>query len=153
MSQLHLPAETAGSGQCTRSKVLELRTIRYEGIARILSFGNGDDIDAVGKLKRNIFQTVNGKIDAAVKQRVVDFFGEEPLTPNSCQRHIENLIAGCLDKDDVDSQSRLALLQFRLRPVCLPQCERASSCAELEARHSVPHCCGLMLKIFRTMSM
>ena len=51
--------------------------MRNEYIANIFALRYCSDRQAVRDLGRNVFQTVNGKIDFMIKQRAVKFFGEQ----------------------------------------------------------------------------
>src|SRR4030095_16795872 len=57
MAQLNLPAQAAGSDAGAVRKLFEMRTIGNKRIARIFAFGNRRKVDALWKLKWNIFQT------------------------------------------------------------------------------------------------
>lgn len=58
---------------------------------------------------------VDGDVDAAVQQRLVDLFGEQPLAANVRQRLVQDLVAGGLDDADLQGavlrQLRVPLLQ------------------------------------------
>src|SRR5262245_15671378 len=136
MPQLHLPAEAARSDPGLRRKLFEPRAIRYKCIARIFTFGNSSEIDSVRGLKRNILQAVNGGMGPPIERSLIDFVREKSFAADLGHRHIEDFIACGFDASTTDSQPWPSLLHLRLGPVRLPQCERASSCTKLEARHS-----------------
>src|SRR5262245_910754 len=79
MPQLDLAAKTAGSDAGASREFMKHRSIGDERIARIFTFGNGGEVHAVGKLKRDVLQAVYGQIDATVEERFVDFFREQTL--------------------------------------------------------------------------
>src|SRR5262249_27290074 len=138
MPQLHLSPKAACPYFRPRRQILQLWAVRDERVARILAFRDRSEVDTFGKLKRDIFQAVDCKVDSPVEQRLIDFLGEESLAADIRQRHVENLIAGRLDGNQLNIQSRPTLFQFGFGPIGLPQCKSASSRAELEPSHIKP---------------
>src|SRR6267378_3900849 len=104
MPKLDLAAKTAGADRGPGSQFLQLRTIGDEGVARVLPLRNGSKFDTGGKLKRDILHAVNSEIDAAIQERFVDFFREESLAADLCQGDVEDLVAGCLDRHQLNGQ-------------------------------------------------
>ena len=147
MPQLDLAAQAARSDRRALGQVLKFLTIRDKGVAGIFTFGDCAEVDAIGKLKRDVLQTVHRKIDASFEKRLVDFFCEKAFAADLRQRYVENLVAGRLYRYKFHGQARPTPLQLALCPVRLPERESATSCPELDV-----HCGGLMLKILRRMS-
>ena len=102
MPQLNLPPETARPDRRAGGQFLKFRSIRDECIAWIFSFRNCGEVDAIGKLEWNIFETVDGKIDAAVEQRFIDFLREQSLAADLRQRNVQDLVARRLDRNELD---------------------------------------------------
>ena len=120
MPKLDLPAKTAGSNTCAAGEFLELWAVGNEYIARILTLRHSGEIDAIGQLKRYVFDAVHGDIDAAIQQRLVDFLGEQTLSSDVRQWHIQNFVACRLDGNQLDLHVRPASLDLTSSPGGLP---------------------------------
>src|SRR4030095_942225 len=131
MPQLHLPSKAARAYFRRSGQILKLWTVGDKRVAGIFSFRDRTEVEPFGKLKWHILKAMDCNVDAAIEQRFIDFLGEESLAADIRQRHIENLIASSFDGNELDVQARPTLFQFGLGPVCLPECKRASSRAEL----------------------
>ena len=81
---------------------IEAQPLRNKGITRIFAFGNGGEDNPGRQLEWNVFQAVNGKIDAAIEQCLIDFFCEEPFAANLGEGHIQDLVACSFDWDELD---------------------------------------------------
>src|SRR5215470_17969224 len=138
MSQLHLASEAARADFRGSGQILKLWAVGDERVAGIFAFRDRTEVESFGKLKWDIFKAMDCNVDAAIEQRFIDFLGEEALAADIRQRHIENFIAGGFDRNELDVQARPTLFQFRLGPVRLPECKRASSRAKLKRRHREP---------------
>src|SRR5262249_53085169 len=77
MTQLNLAAEAACSNCRAWAQGLERWTIGDEGIAWIFAFGSGAERYSTRELEWDILHAVDGKIDAAIQQRLVNFLREE----------------------------------------------------------------------------
>src|SRR6185369_15444014 len=102
MTQLHLPSKTTGSDPGAVGQILKFRTVRNERIARVLPFGNRSEVDAIGKLKRNVFQAVNSEVNAAIEKSFIEFFREEALAANLRQGYVENFVACSFDRNEIN---------------------------------------------------
>jgi hypothetical protein len=131
MPQLHLSSQAAGSYLGATWQILEFHAIRDERIAGIFTFWDSGKIDSIGKLEGDILETVNGQVDAAVQERFIEFFCEKTFAADFGQRHIENFVSCGFDRHEIHNQARPSLLELRLRPIGLPQCERASARAKV----------------------
>ena len=120
MAQLNLPAKAARSDSGAAWKVLEFRSIRNERIARIFALRDCGEIDAVRKLEGDVFQTMNGEVNAPIEECFVEFFGEEAFAADLGQRDVENFVARSFDGNEVNDEAGPYLLELRLGPICLP---------------------------------
>src|SRR5690348_878198 len=79
---------------------------------------------------------MDGEIDAAVEQRIFEFFGEHTLAADHRQR-IRLHVAGGLDDVDADVDFRKQRMQAGFRLFSLPECELRSAGTDYEAtRHT-----------------
>jgi hypothetical protein len=58
---------------------------------------------------------VHGDVDPAVEQGIVDLLGEQALAADIGQGHVEDLVAGGLDDDDLQGALLSQLGEARLR--------------------------------------
>src|SRR5439155_26358604 len=75
-------------------------------------------------------ETVPSQVDAAIEQRLINLLGEESLATDLRQRRVQNLVASGFDGDEFHHEARPAFLEFRFRPVRLPQSECAAAGTE-----------------------
>ena len=76
-------AQLRGAPQRTGAQLGARRQIRqplaHHGVARIFALGHGGQHQALGQLRGQIFQAVDGQVGAAIQQRFFDFLGEQAL--------------------------------------------------------------------------
>jgi hypothetical protein len=120
MAKLNLPPKAAGSDPGVAWKVLEFCSIRHKRIARIFALRDCGEIDALGKLEGDVFQTMNGKINAPIEECFVEFFGKEAFAADLGQRDVENFVARGFYGNEVNDEAGPSLLELRFGPICLP---------------------------------
>src|SRR6185503_14101254 len=91
------------------------------------------DRESVRQDRRHVLRAVDGEIDLACQQRVLDFLDEESLATDLRQRRILKPIAASLDDDRLGRHTRL--LEQRGHRLRLPERQRAASGAEFERPH------------------
>ena len=101
--ELGLTAEAGGSDASSLRKILKAGVVaRAEGIARILTLGDGRDFESGGKFGGEIFQGMHGEIDASSGEGFLDFFGEHSLGADLGQGDVGDFVAGGVDDFDLD---------------------------------------------------
>ena len=78
---------------------------------------------------------MDGDVDAVVEKLLFQFLGEEPLAADGSERAVQNLIAGCLDDDDLEGN--LVAVDGR-QPVAHLVCLRESESAPPGANANLP---------------
>jgi hypothetical protein len=112
VANLNLPSKAAGSDPDAAWKVLEFRSIRDERIARVFALRDCRKINALRKLEGNVFQTMNGEVNAPIEKCFVDFFGEEAFAANLGQWDVENFVARRFDGNEVNDEAGPSLLDL-----------------------------------------
>src|SRR5690348_120979 len=93
--------------------------LRAEGIPRILPLGDRSNLKSLGKFGRQVFQRMHSQIDAPLRQRLLDLFGEHSLGSDLGERNIGDFIAGCVNDLDLDFMS--ASPEQRRNVISLPE--------------------------------
>src|SRR5947209_5722457 len=103
--------------------------VRHQRVAHVFAFADGADVQAGGKLGRQIFQAVNREVDAALVDGFFEFFGEQALAllAELGQRDVEHAVAFGRDDFDLDLQAGMQALELALHPVSLPQRQLAAA--------------------------
>ncbi len=73
-----------------------------EYVVRMFARGDGGNLEIGSQLRRQVFQTMDGQIDAPVQQRLFNLLGEHSLGADLRQRHVEDLVARRLDNFELD---------------------------------------------------
>ena len=89
-----------------------------QGVACVFSRQHGAERQTLGKHGRHVLAAVDGDINRAVEERVLDLLDEQALATGFGQRCVREPIAGRLDHGDFarDSGVRLAALPPRCSP-------------------------------------
>ena len=69
-------------------------------VARILAWQHAGDLEPVRKKRRHVLAAVNGEIDLASQQRILDFFHEQALAADLREWRLAQSVAGRFDDDD-----------------------------------------------------
>ena len=154
MPELHLPPQATGTDTGAGGHFSELPSVGNEGVTVIFAFRYRDQLDAVGKIEREIFHAVNREVDPPVEKGFVELLREKPFSSDLGQGNVQDRIARGLEDDEFDREVLEDTFESSLGPVCLPHSERASAGTQLErATHpTAPRYFCLTLKIFRTRS-
>jgi hypothetical protein len=75
---------------------------RHEGVAHIFARQVAADHQPVGLQGRHVLHRMDGDVDAARSQRLLDLAGEEALAADLLQRAVEHPVAGGLDHHDLE---------------------------------------------------
>ena len=107
-----------------------------------MAFRDGGDFESRRKFGGQVFQGMDGQIDAAGGEGFFDLFGENPLPPLGADHgegNVGDFVAGGVD--DFDFNFVAARAQKRGDVVGLPECELGAAGADAEFRHLVarPH--------------
>jgi hypothetical protein len=73
---------------------------------------------------------MNGNIDAARQQCVVNFFGKQAFTANICKWNIKDLVARSLYWHELHCEPGPLMLESRFDPVRLPERQSTASRSE-----------------------
>ncbi len=84
---------------------------RYECIARVLALHYRGEHKTVRQQHRHILQRMHGEVGAAVGQRGLQLFHEQPFAADLGQGTIKNLVAARRHAEDVDLACRVQALQ------------------------------------------
>src|SRR5208282_5913437 len=106
---------------------------RAEGVARVLTFGDGGDFESWRKFGGQVFQGVHGEIDASGGEGFFNFLGKHALGANHGQSDVGDFVAGGVDDFDFDVVAARA--QERGNVVGLPQGELRTARADAESGH------------------
>ena len=108
---------------------------KHDRVARILAREHAADLESVRKQRRHVLAAVNGEVDVAGQQGVLDFFHEQPLAPDLRERRLAQAVAGRLDDDDLAQRSD-AIAEEAGDGIGLIERERAAAGADPECRSS-----------------
>lgn len=72
-----------------------------ENVAHVLAFQEGGEDQAVGEHGRHVLGGMHGDVGAAVKQRLLDFLGEQPLAAGLGQGPVLDAVAAGLQDEDL----------------------------------------------------
>ncbi len=133
-------AQAAGADARAGRQLRKGRAVAAEeGVAGIGARQRGGEREPGVKLGGEVLEAVHGDVDAALKQRPVDFLGEEGAAAGLPQRHLALHIPRRLDVHQLRGR-RAVGGQQRLEVVGLPERERGGARADAQrARaHGVP---------------
>ncbi len=92
--QLRRAARAAGADLRTcRQAVQRMAGAADQDVGRVGASWNGTDTQTFGRLRGQIFQAVDGQVDAACPQRFFQLFGKQPLATHFGQRTVELAVA------------------------------------------------------------
>ncbi len=101
--ELRLAAQAGGTDARALRQVFNLRVVaRAEGVARVLALGDRGDFESSGKFGGEIFQRVDGEIDASGGEGFFDFLGEHALGADLGEGDVGDFVAGGVDDFDFD---------------------------------------------------
>src|SRR5437899_9979249 len=102
MSDLRLAPQTAGSHASSLTKCGKCFAFcGDDAVAGIFAATNHGKAETRGHVSRNIFYTVNGKIDLPVEQGFFKFLDKNTFTANLRERRLRQLVACGFDDDNV----------------------------------------------------
>ena len=118
----HELAAKAGSAHAgAGGHVVKARVLRGdEGVARILAFAHGDEVEALGKLHRNVLEGVHGEIGLARLHGDFKLLHEESLAAHLGERAVEDLVASRRHAEELHARGRIAGAQHGLDVKGLP---------------------------------
>lgn len=99
-----------------------------------LAIANRSQLQTLRQGRRQILQTVNGHIDLAGEQAVIQLLRKKAFAAGFGNQHVERLVAARVDFDQLGFTFRKAALQGGGRPIGLPQRQFAAACAEAQFR-------------------
>jgi hypothetical protein len=82
---------------------------RDEHVARVLALGHAVDRQPVGEPRLHVLERVDGDVDLAVAQRLLDLLGEQALAAGLGQRPVLDAIPRGADRHDGDGVGRRQL--------------------------------------------
>ena len=107
VQRLGLAAQAGGAQRAPcGSAVNERGLVADEGVARVLALGDRGDDQARRQLGRHVLHRMDGAVDAAVQQRLLDLLGEQPLAADLQQPAVLHAVAGGGDRDQRRDRAR-----------------------------------------------
>ena len=85
--------------------------------------------------RRQILEAVNGDLDPALEERVLDRLREDPFAAEAGERHGLHLVAGRLDQGELDAEAGMRRAQPIGDVMGLPERQRTAARADAERRH------------------
>ena len=147
---LRLPPQGRGADAGAARQVGErLCRAADEDIARILALKAGSQHQPLRQNRRHVFRRMNGEVDLARQQRLLDLLGKERLAPRLRQRSILNAVPGGSDAAQLDVGGIKTVRGHELRTngSCLGECQRRAARADAQdargfqgLRHWTPQC-------------
>ena len=129
--ELRLSAEAGGADARALRQFLKARIVaRAEGVAGILALGDGGDFESWGKFGGQVFQRVDGEIDASGGEGFFNFFREHALGADHGEGYVGDFVAGGVNDFDFDFVATVA--QERGDVVGLPEGELGAAGADAE---------------------
>ncbi len=139
-AERHRPAAERGSAEDgSRRQIGETDgRRRKEGVAKVLARQGGADGDPVRQKRRQILGGMDGDVDPAGEERLVDLLGEQALAAGLGERTVGDPVAGGADRHDRERRLIEAERRREAAPCLrgLGECERAAAGAD-------PDCAGL----------
>jgi len=99
---------------------------QHHRVEWIFAGQDAGDLEAGGQRRGQVLAAMHGKVDVIAKERVFDFFNEQPFAAGLGQRFFLQAIACRLD-DDEAAGGATVLGDMRGDGVGLPQRERATT--------------------------
>lgn len=131
VEQLRLPAETGGPHLRARRHFLKGPVFqRNEGVSRVLPVRHGSQCKIRRQIGRHVLQAVHGHVRFSLADKVFQLLDEQPLAPDLCQRHIEDLVAPGGDRQELHRHIGIGLPQTVCHIFGLPQSEYAFARAD-----------------------
>src|SRR5262249_29828490 len=107
-----------------------------ESIARVLALECCGQCQASREDGRQILGGMDRKIDRALEQRLLDFFGEQPLAAGFGERAVLDLVSGGSDGDELDRRNGEAVRRKERAAHKLGLLERQRAPARAEAQNA-----------------
>jgi hypothetical protein len=119
-AKLRLPAQTAGTNLGAGRQRRETGEVeRDEGVARVDAGGNGGDGNRRCWFFGQVFQAVNGQVNAVFEQRLFNLLGKHALGADFGEGNVLDAVAG--GADDFDGDFMAGSAQRGCDVVCLPE--------------------------------
>ena len=129
--ELRLAAQAGGADARALGQFLKARIVtRAEGVARVLPFSDGGDFESWRKFGGQIFQRVDGEIDASGGEGFFDLFGKHAFGAHHSQGDVGDFVAGSVDDFNLDFVAAGA--QQRRDVVGLPEGKLGAARADAE---------------------
>jgi hypothetical protein len=97
---LGLATQAGGAEHGALRQVLQaLGLVAEEGVAGVFALRDGGDAEAVGQHRRHVLQGMDGAVDAALQQGLLDLLGEHALAADLQQTAVLHPVAGGGDDD------------------------------------------------------
>src|SRR5579859_221954 len=129
--ELGLAAQAGGADPGAVRQVFNLRVMaRAEGIARVFPFCDGNDLEPGGEFGGEIFQRMDGQVNASGGEGFFDLLGEHPLGAYFGEGDVGDLVSGGMNNFNFDFMAAGA--QKGGNVVSLPECELGAARADAE---------------------
>ena len=99
--------------------------VRHERIARVATLAGHGQLEAFGKLRRDVFHRMHGDIGLAIEHCALEFLDEKPLAAEPRQRAMQHAVAGGGEAEYFDFEPGMGPLQGGFDMVRLPHRQRA----------------------------
>ena len=124
-----------------RRQILQrFRYRRDEGVANIFAGQNAADLKPARQDGLHVLHGMDGNVDGIVEKLLFKFLREQALAADCGQSPVEDLIAGCLDDDNLEGD--LVTVDGR-EPVTSFVCLRESESAPPGANANLPCVCEI----------
>ena len=107
---------------------------QHQGVSGIFALEHRAHLESLGQHRGHVLAAVNGQVDVAGQQRVLDFLHEQALSADLRQRRVLQAIARGLDDDDLAGCAGRRLKALGHQPR-LEEGELTSSTAETKRGH------------------
>ena len=124
--ELHAPPERAGPDPRSAGHLLHLPvSFRDQDVPRILPGRYGGDLQRFRQFSRKVFHAVDGQIDVAAKERILDFPDENPFAADSRQWNVMQDVPLGADCDQFNRRTGMAIPDPLRDPSGLNECKGA----------------------------
>ncbi len=136
--QLRLTAQARGADGCALRGGIEGSVGADPGIPDILAEGDGRQHEPIVEFRGQVLHGMHGQVGIAPKQGCLEFLDEQPLAPQGAQPCIETPVALRGHGDQFDTEPRMAVLEFCLDEIRLPQRQPALARRDSQLGHRFP---------------
>ena len=102
-AELRLAPQAGSAYHGARGQIIQgVELVGNEGIARILALHDGPECETGGQFHRHVLGRVHGQVGAALGQRQLQFFHEQALAADLCERGIQDFVPARGQGEELD---------------------------------------------------